>query len=354
VNSSIIRSPLHTLMCGYLLLVALAATLAPVGSLSADVLAGNTGGTDIASATTVGLSEPGAVEAVAPATENTPPPACVPELSLAGRELAFDPVADPHLGTLQFPDVQPLRDKEVLLTFDDGPHPHRTVAILDILDRFCVKAVFFSVGEMALEYPDVLREVAKRGHVIGTHSYSHPRSLARLGHDRAKAEIDMGFAAVVQALGGPVSPLFRFPGFNQTPYLLDYLAEKKLSVWSVDVVSGDSEFVGSQHLPSVLFRRLEAHGRGIILFHDLKKATTDRLADILQRLKDEGYTAVRPSFPATFKPDDAMLATLAQGKPRWTAPVRRAVERSGSARVAIRSSARFQRVRRVPFEFQEQ
>ena len=353
MNSSIIRSPLHRLISGTLLLATLAATLAPVGSLSADILTGNAGGTELAAAAPAGFSEPGAIEAAAPSTENTPP-TCTPERSLAGRELAIDPVASPHLGTLQFPDDQPLSDKEVLLTFDDGPHPNRTVAILDILDRFCVKAVFFSVGEMALEYPDVLREVAKRGHVIGTHSYSHPRSLARLDHERAKAEIDMGFAAVVHALGGPVSPLFRFPGFNQAPYLLDYLAEKKVSVWSVDVVSGDSEFVGSQHLPGVLFRRLETHGRGMILFHDLKKTTTDRLADILQQLKDKGYTAVRPSIPATFKPDDAMLATVTQGKPRWPAPVRRVAERSGSARVAIRSSARLQRVRRVLFEFQEQ
>jgi peptidoglycan/xylan/chitin deacetylase (PgdA/CDA1 family) len=353
VNSSIIRLRLHSLMSCILLSAALAIMLVPAAALSEEVATEGRAGAELVAGMPAGTGEPEAVVAATASTLATPSP-CNQDHSLAGRELVIDPAATPHLGTLQFPDIQPLNDKEVLLTFDDGPHPNRTIAILDILDRFCVKTVFFAVGEMVLEYPEVLREVAKRGHVIGTHSYSHPRSLARLAPDRAKAEIDMGFAAAVHALGGPVSPLFRFPGFNQAPYLLDYLAEKKVSVWSVDVVSGDSEFVGSQHLPAVLFRRLAAHGRGMILFHDLKKTTTDRLADILQRLKDEGYTAVRPSIPATFKPDDAMLATLSQGKPRWTQPVRQVAERSGSARVAIRSSARLQRVRRVPSEFQEQ
>jgi peptidoglycan/xylan/chitin deacetylase (PgdA/CDA1 family) len=352
VTSGIIPSPYHALLSGYAALAILAGTLlfltppprTGTGEAGADltsVVYARFGGTTDTAAFTSSTGSPAV-------------PQCAPELSLAGRELVIDPAATPHLGTLQFPDAQPLAEKEVLLTFDDGPHPHRTAVILDILDRFCVKAVFFIVGEMALEHGDVLREVARRGHVIGTHSYSHPRSLARMGPQRARDEIERGFAAVAHALGGPVAPLFRFPGFNQDGELLAYLAEKKVSVWSVDVVSGDSEFVGSQHLPGVMFRRLAAHGRGMILFHDIKKMTADRLPDILARLKEEGYSAVRPSVPAVFAPDEAMVATLNQGKPQWQAPVRRAAEKSGSARVAVRSSGRPQRARRALPEFQEQ
>jgi len=351
VNPRLIRSPFHYMMLGYLVLAALAATLSVLGPVPPG--SGGEPGVDLLSGLHARLGSPARDTLVTGSTDNAAPQ-CAPELSLAGRELVIDPATTPHLGTLQFPNVQPLADKEVLLTFDDGPHPHRTPAILDILDRYCVKAVFFSVGQMALEHPEMLREVARRGHVIGTHSYSHPRSLARLGQQRAKAEIEMGFAAVSHALGGQVAPIFRFPGFNQSRGLLDYLAEKKVSVWSVDIVSGDSEFVGSQQLPGVLFRRLEAQGRGTILFHDIKKATTERLADILQRLKDEGYTAVRPSVPGEFTPDETLMAMLGQGKPRWPALVHQAAEKSGTARVAIRSSARPQRVRRALPEFQEQ
>jgi peptidoglycan-N-acetylglucosamine deacetylase len=353
VTSGIIRSPIQALLSGYALLATLAGTLlflAPPPQRSADAT-----GADLSSAVYARFGGPMDTAAFTSSTGSPAAPHCAPELSLAGRELVIDPAATPHLGTLQFPHVQPLAEKEVLLTFDDGPHPHRTTVILDILDRFCVKAAFFIVGEMALEHADVLREVARRGHVIGTHSYSHPRSLARLTPQRAKEEIERGFAAIAHALGGPVAPLFRFPGFNQGGELLSYLAERKVSVWSVDVVSGDSEFVGSQHLPSVMFRRLAAHGRGMILFHDIKKATADRLPDILQRLKEEGYSAVRPSVPAVFAPDEAMVATLNQGKPpQWRGLVHRAAEKSDSARVAVRSSARPPRVRRALPEFQEQ
>ncbi len=349
MDSGTIRSPHCSLIVSYLLLAGLAATL----TFTSPPSPGPGAGADLASGVYARFGTSAHDEIITSSTQSAAPQ-CAPELSLAGRELVIDPAATPHLGTLQFPNAQPLGEKEVLLTFDDGPHPQRTIAILDILDRFCVKAVFFSVGKMALEHPGVLREAARRGHVIGTHSYSHPRSLAKLSQQRAKAEIDMGFAAVAHALGGPVAPLFRFPGFNQAQYLLDYLSEKKVSVWSVDVVSGDSEFVGSQQLPGVLFKRLRAHGRGMILFHDLKRATTERLPDILPRLKEDGYTAVRPAVPATFTPDDALTAALSQGKPRWPAPVHRAAEKSGTGRVAIRSSARPQRARRALPEFQEQ
>ncbi len=351
MTSGIIRSPIHALLTGYTLLAILAGTLLFLSPPSQD--RNGEAGAALSSVVYARFGGPMAGVVLTSSTGG-PPPQCAPELSLAGRELVIDPAATPHLGTLQFPNVQPLAEKEVLLTFDDGPHPQRTPIILDILDRFCVKAVFFIVGEMALNHADTLKEVARRGHVIGTHSYSHPRSLARLAPQRAKDEIEMGFAAVTHALGGPVAPLFRFPGFNQGSELLTYLAEKKVSVWSVDVVSGDSEFVGSQHLPSVMFRRLAAHGRGMILFHDIKKMTADRLPDILRRLKEEGYSAVRPSVPAVFAPDEAIVATLNQGKPQWRELVHRAAEKSGSARVAVRSSARPQRVRRALPEFQEQ
>src|SRR5690349_2140588 len=75
-------------------------------------------------------------------------PQCAAEKSLAGREIAVDPAGGPRFGSLQFHASLPVGDKEVVLTFDDGPHPTRTLAVLDILDRYCIKAVFFIVGRM--------------------------------------------------------------------------------------------------------------------------------------------------------------------------------------------------------------
>ena len=333
VYPDIFRSPFHSMICSYLLFAVLVASLAFWGPTSSG--ANTDVGGELPSRIDASIDLPAGATIVLEETVNTAPH-CNPELSLAGRELAIDAAATPHMGTLQFPDAPQLNAKEVLLTFDDGPHPQRTYTVLDILDRFCVKGVFFAVGEMALEHPDVLQEVARRGHVIGTHSFTHPHSLARMEPQRAKAEIEMGFAAVALTLDGPVAPLFRFPGFNQAPYLLDYLAEKKVSVWSVDIVSGDSEFVSASNLPNVMFRRLHAQDRGMILFHDIKKATTERLTDILQQLKDEGYTAVRPSIPASFIPDEAVMAMLDQAKNRQRELVHQVAQKFYTAPVAVR------------------
>jgi peptidoglycan-N-acetylglucosamine deacetylase len=229
-----------------------------------------------------------------------------------------------------------------VLTFDDGPHATRTTPILDALDRYCVKAVFFSIGEMALENPQVLREVARRGHVIGTHTFSHPLSLPRLGEPRALNEIMGGFAAVGHALGGPVAPLFRFPGFNQSSALLAELEKRDISVWSVDVITNDS-YVGGRSITERLFDQLDKRGHGIVLMHDIKKATMETLPGILQMLKEKGYTVPRVVIAPTITPDEQILAGIEETKPRrWQAAIHRASEKSGNAVVADRPSAPFE------------
>jgi peptidoglycan/xylan/chitin deacetylase (PgdA/CDA1 family) len=273
-------------------------------------------------------------------------PQCAAEKTLAGRELPIDLAGGPRFGALQFPESLPLRDKEVVLTFDDGPHPVRTPAILDILDRYCVKAVFFIVGRMALEQPEALREIARRGHVIGAHSFTHPRNLARLGKARANAEIEMGFAAVSHALGGPVAPLFRFPGLNHSDALLAYLAERNISAWSVDVVSGDTEVRGARTMPRRLFSRLEKKGRGIILFHDTKRATAGSLASILDRLKAEGYSVPRIAAAPAITPDEDLVAAFEAAKTHSRGLIHRVAGKFGSDPAAIRSAVRLRHARR--------
>ncbi len=277
-------------------------------------------------------------------------PQCDSEKSLAGRQLPVDPAGGPRFGTVQFPNTLPLNDKEVVLTFDDGPHPTRTPAILDILDRYCVKAVFFAVGEMAVEHADVLREVAARGHVIGTHTYSHPFNMQRMSKEHAEAEIDGGFAAVSHVLGGPVAPLFRFPGLSQSHALLNDLSQRNISVWSVDVITGDS-FVSGSYMTQRLFTQLEKQGHGIVLMHDIKKATAESLEGILQTLKQKGYTVPQVTVAATLMPDEHLLEGFAEATSHWQGLFHRASGRSGNVRAASRRSVRFQHARRDEPEF---
>jgi peptidoglycan/xylan/chitin deacetylase (PgdA/CDA1 family) len=98
---------------------------------------------------------------------------------------------------------------EVVLTFDDGPLPRYTRPIL------VTGATFFVVGAMAAEFPDVVQEIAKQGHTIGTHTWSHA-NLKRLSNDEMKAQIETTFTVAQKAAGQPIAPFFRYPYLNST------------------------------------------------------------------------------------------------------------------------------------------
>jgi hypothetical protein len=102
------------------------------------------------------------------------------------RVLPIDFSEYQQLGRMQYPDSLPLNDKEVVLTFDDGPLPPSTDKVLDALAAQCVKATFFMVGEMARAFPATVRRVYEQGHTIGTHSDHHPTGFGQLPLDRMR------------------------------------------------------------------------------------------------------------------------------------------------------------------------
>ena len=76
---------------------------------------------------------------------------------------------------------------KIALTFDDGPHPSQTIKILDILDKYGIKATFFAVGINVDNYGESLKEVARRGHEIGNHTNTHPK-VSKLDYNALKDE----------------------------------------------------------------------------------------------------------------------------------------------------------------------
>jgi len=120
-------------------------------------------------------------------------------------------------------------EKDVALTFDDGPHPVYTPTVLDILDRHNIKATFFMMGRNVERFPAVAREVLARGHEVGNHSYSHPK-LIFMSPARVREEIERT-DALLRGIGamGPIH--FRPPHaskFLVLPYVLNQMG--KLSV----------------------------------------------------------------------------------------------------------------------------
>jgi peptidoglycan-N-acetylglucosamine deacetylase len=231
-----------------------------------------------------------------------------PEALGVSRVIEIDPTGGPRYGTYQYPTTLALEPKEVVLTFDDGPDPKRTPLVLDALDRHCVKATFFEIGRRAEAYREITKEVADRGHTIGAHSWSHPPNLRHIPLDRAKEEIDHGFAAIKQASDNRGAPFFRYPGLNESAKLDDYLAGENVAIVSCDIGTDDWMNIGAQSIVKRALARLQEHGKGIILLHDRKAATVKALPVLLDALKKRGYHVVhivpKPASVAALKEPD--------------------------------------------------
>ncbi|MEZ5925767.1 MAG: polysaccharide deacetylase family protein [Hyphomicrobiaceae bacterium] len=201
---------------------------------------------------------------------------------------------------------------EVVLTFDDGPFSVSTGPILDTLDRYCAKATFFAVGRMAIVQPETLREVARRGHTIAGHTWAHA-NVARLAESRRAAEVEKGFSALTEVLGGPVAPFFRFPYLDAPASELERLAQRNIATFGIDVDSTDShgQKVSPKRIVDRTLAGLEKVGKGIILLHDLKDSTAAALPELLDALSTKGYRLVHLVPKAKFEPNAAFSAEVA-------------------------------------------
>ena len=212
------------------------------------------------------------------------------------RILGVDAATTPQVGLKSFPQTLPLRDHEVVLTFDDGPWPPTSARVLAALAHECVRATFFLIGKSASEHPDMVRKIAAEGHTIGHHTWSHP-DLARIKPDEATGEIDRGISAVELALHGvatttPGTPFFRFPGFESTSATLDLLQSRGIVVSGTDLWASDwNPMTPGQEL-KLIAGRLKVAGKGIILFHDPKAQTAAMLPAFLRYLRNNDYHVV--------------------------------------------------------------
>ncbi|MGF9562397.1 polysaccharide deacetylase family protein [Neorhizobium sp. JUb45] len=198
---------------------------------------------------------------------------------LAGRDLTVTSLSDIKL-----------RDKEVVLTFDDGPVPKKTERILATLDDFHVKATFLMVGEMAKAYPKIARQVVDAGHTIGSHTFRHA-DLRKLAVDEAIAEINRGRDAVRAATRTDAN-FFRFPYLSDSGTLRHWVAQNRMVVLDVQIDSKDYFGVSPAAVATRTMADLRRHGRGIILMHDIHNRTASMLPALLTQLKAEGYKVV--------------------------------------------------------------
>ena len=250
---------------------------------------------------TAALSAPAPARPVAPAQ-----PKCANADALGvSRVVVVDTTGGPGFGFLQYKQLDFLTDKEVVLTFDDGPWP-TTPAVLKTLAEECTKATFFPIGKHSTYHPEILKQVAAAGHTVGSHTWSHAHlDSKKLSEAQVKEEIEKGFSAIKLALGAAPAPFFRFPALQHSKASIEYLGSRNIAMFSCDVDSFDFKAKDAAQIVNTVMTKLDKQGKGIILMHDLQKHTAEALPTLLRRLKAGGYKVVHMKAKA-------QLETLAE------------------------------------------
>jgi peptidoglycan/xylan/chitin deacetylase (PgdA/CDA1 family) len=236
-----------------------------------------------------------AAATAAPTPAPAKAPCANPDALGIARVVEIDTTGGPGFGFEHFKQLDFLRDKEVVLTFDDGPWPLNTPSVLKTLADECTTGIFFPIGKHSTYYPEILKQVFAAGHTVGTHTWSHATlTNKKLTEDQRKEEIEKGFSAVKWALGGvSPAPFFRFPALQHPPEMVTYLGSRNIAMFSCDLDSFDFKARNPQQVIDVTMRKLDKLGKGIILMHDFHKHTAEALPALLRKLKAGGYKVVQ-------------------------------------------------------------
>lgn len=182
-------------------------------------------------------------------------------------------------------------NKVIALTFDDGPGPKNTAQVLEILKKNNIKATFFMVGMMVKNFPQVAKQVAADGHVIGNHTWHH--WYRRMDVATAASEINRT-ADIIYKTTGVKTTLFRPPGGFLHNGLVDYAKSQKYAVMMWSDESSDTQ---RREQPSTLIKNVLKGVKpgAIVLMHDgggNRSRTVQALPQIISNLKAQGYKFV--------------------------------------------------------------
>lgn len=174
-------------------------------------------------------------------------------------------------------------EKVVYLTFDDGPIPEITPWVLDLLDKYNIKATFFCVGDNVRKYPKVYAEVLRRGHRVGNHTFNHLQGIKTWTKDFVK-NADLAKEYIQSDLFRPPHGHMRFPQY--------WALKKKYQIVMWDVVTRD---YSKRMTPTDVFNNVKKYTRdgSIIVFHDSLKAERnmkEALPQSIEWLMAEGYS----------------------------------------------------------------
>lgn len=247
-----------------------------------------------AAATTITSSQdavvPSESSSAEPAATATPEPTPSPTPTVS-TNLTQLQAKDGYMPPKSLDGIDPLKDKVVALTFDDGPGPY-TEKLLDILKENDAVATFFVVGTNVAEYPDIVKRAYEEGNEIGTHSWNH-KDLKKLSLDEIMQDQYGKANDAIEAATGLRALIDRPPYGSMTEELAEQIGREQI-LWSVDPEDWkyrDADTV-YDHVVNGTDKGGYVRDGGIILSHDIHETTVNAYDRIIKALKDEGYKFV--------------------------------------------------------------
>ncbi|GIP20414.1 polysaccharide deacetylase family protein [Paenibacillus sp. J22TS3] len=188
-------------------------------------------------------------------------------------------------------------DKVVAITFDDGPDPTQTPAILHLLDQYQAKATFFVIGNRVSRFPELVKTASAKGHEIGNHTYNHTYFSAGNTARLFDKEVTLTEESIYNAIGKH-SALFRPPGGYYNSIIVNSSHAKGMQVilWSWHQDTKDWARPGANRIINKVLNNL--HSGDIILMHDHVEGSTQTVAAlkaILPEIQKRGYRCVTVS-----------------------------------------------------------
>ncbi len=180
------------------------------------------------------------------------------------------------------------KEQKIAISFDDGPHP-MTEKVLDLLQKYDVKATFFCIGSQIEKYPDIFKRILNEGHIVGNHTFTHSNRFGVFSTEKVIAEI-VQTNEIIQRLSGKKVLFFRPPFGVTNPKISRAITTTKHKVIGWNIRSLDTVIEKEDRILKRIKKRVTPGG--IILLHDTTQKTVNVLERLLLFLQTEKYSII--------------------------------------------------------------